>query len=225
MKNDTTGGMHYKRMAFKAETVEEDGTFTGYGSVFGNVDAYHEVVEPGAFTESIKRIKASGDPLPALWQHRSDQPIGGYTDLVEDKHGLKVAGFLMVKEIPQAAQAHALMKRRIVKGLSIGYYIEDASFNEKTEVLSLRKLDLREISPVTFPANDLAEVDGVKQICIAGRMPTMREFEGFLRDAGFSKSQAEAVARHGLKTAGRGEPDTHAMLATALDTYAQSLNF
>lgn len=42
------------------------GTFSGYGSVFGNVESYREIVAPGAFAESLAAIKASGDPLPAL---------------------------------------------------------------------------------------------------------------------------------------------------------------
>ena len=161
-RKDSSGIMQRKQFAFKADNVAEDGTFTGYGSVFGNMDSYREIVLPGAFSESIKAIKAAGDPLPMLWQHKSDQPIGGYTSLVEDSHGLKVTGFLLKDEVQQAKEAYALMKARIVKGLSIGYYVLQDSYNEKDNVRNLVKLDLREISPVTFPANVEAQVDNVK---------------------------------------------------------------
>ena len=221
-RKDSSQVLKHKQFAFKADKVSDDGTFAGYGSVFGNVDAYGEVVAPGAFAESIKRIKSSGDPLPMLWQHHSWEPIGGYDAdaLAEDAHGLKVAGWLMIEDIPLAKQAHALMKRRVVKGLSIGYYVEDESFNDKTGVLTLKKLDLREISPVTFPANDLANVDAVKQLVKAGKLPTLREFEEYLRDAGFSKAQACAIALRGLKYAERGDPDTAtAGIAAALDRF------
>lgn len=190
--------LQHKHFAFKAGNVSDDGTFDGYGSVFGNVDSYGEIVAPGAFADSLKLIKASGDPLPALWQHNSAQPIGGYDVLEEDDHGLKVAGWLLTKEIPLAAQAHALMKRRVVKGLSIGYYVDQSSLDEKTGIRTLSKLDLREISIVTFPANDLAQVDAVKAICRDGRLPSLKDFEDFLRESGFSKNQATTIASRGL---------------------------
>lgn len=194
--------MKHKQFAFKADAVNDDGTFTGYGSVFGNVDSYREIVAPGAFTESLKAIKASGDPLPALWQHRSGEPIGGFDKLEEDSYGLKVAGWLLKDEIPRAAEAYALMKRRVVKGLSIGYYVLEDSWNEKDRIRTLTKLELVEISIVTFPANDQAQIDSVKsmeQIIKAGKLPTLAEFEDFLRESGFSKSQATAIAGKGLK--------------------------
>lgn len=190
--------LQHKQFAFKADAVNDDGTFTGYGSVFGNVDSYREIVAPGAFAESLKAINDSGDPLPALWQHNADQPIGGYSQLAEDDRGLKVEGFLMVNELPLAKQAHALMQRRIVKGLSIGYYVLADSYDEKERVRTLTKLDLQEISIVTFPANVEAQIDAVKEKLRAGHLPTMSEFQKHLRQAGFSKTEAVAVANHGL---------------------------
>lgn len=193
----------HKQFAFKADAVNEDGTFTGYGSVFGNVDSYREIVAAGAFADSLKAIKASGDPLPALWQHRSGEPIGGYDLLEEDSRGLKVSGWLLKDEIPRAAEAYALMKRRVVKGLSIGYYVLEDSWNEKDRIRTLTKLELVEISIVTFPANAEAQVDSVKsfeQMIKAGNLPTLPEFEDFLRESGFSKTQATAIAGHGLKS-------------------------
>lgn len=199
------GALQRKQFAFKADKVDDDGTFSGYGSVFGNVDSYREVVAPGAFAESLKAIADSGDPLPALWQHRPDEPIGGYDLLAEDERGLKCAGWLMVKEIPLAAQAHALLKRRVVKGLSIGYYVEASDYNEKTGIRTLTKLDLQEISIVTFPANVEALVDDVKSKLSAGQLPSLKEFEKHLREAGFSKTQAAAIANGGLSKLLRSE--------------------
>jgi phage head maturation protease len=70
------------------KSVDDDGKFTGYGSVFGVVDSYREIVAKGAFADSLKAIKAKGRPVPVLWQHRSGQPIGVYDILVDDDHGL-----------------------------------------------------------------------------------------------------------------------------------------
>lgn len=187
--------LKHRNVAFKATAVGDSGTFSGYASVFDNVDDGNEIVSPGAFTESLAELKANGDPLPVLWQHNSSQPIGGSDMLVEDAHGLKTDGFLLIDDIPQAKAAHTLMKRRIVKGLSIGYYVRDSSYDEKTGVRTLKRLDLVEYSIVTFPMNELATVDNVKA---AAKLKTIRDFENFLRDVGgFGKDQAKAIASTG----------------------------
>lgn len=212
MQRKDTGGMLHKQIAFKAEAVKDDGTFSGYGSVFGNVDSYREIVAPGAFKASLAAIASAGDPLPALWQHQPDKPIGGYTSLKEDDHGLYVEGFLLKDDVQLAKEAYALMKRKLVKGLSIGYYVRADSYDEKTSIRTLTELDLREISPVTFPANDKAQVENVKtaltHMLKAGQLPAIKDFEDFLREAGFSKTQAAFIANNGLSKLHRGEPDS-----------------
>lgn len=183
----------------KADDLGADGTFSGYASVFGVVDSYNEVVAPKAFRESLKDIKATKRPLPALWQHRTAEPIGYYSELAEDETGLRVAGRLLVEDVPRAKEAHALMKAGVVSGLSIGYLVRDAARDEKTGIVTLKKLDLMEVSIVTFPANDASRIDAVKYKLARGYMPTIREFEGILREQGFSKSQAAIIANHGFK--------------------------
>lgn len=212
MKRKDSSGLEHKQVGFKADTVNEDGTFSGYGSVFGNVDSYDEIVAAGAFKTSLKTIADSGDPLPVLWQHNPALPIGGYTELSEDATGLKVAGFLLKDDVALAREAYALMRKRVVKGLSIGYYVRDSSYDEKTGIRTLKEVDLREISVVTFPANEQAQVENVKSalhhMLKAGELPNTRMFEDFLREAGFTKTQAAAIAVHGLSKLHRGEPDS-----------------
>jgi HK97 family phage prohead protease len=200
----------HREFAFKADTVNDDGTFSGYASVFGVVDSYNEIVAPGAFKKSLAEIEASGDPLPALWQHRSGEPIGGYTDLAEDDRGLKVSGFLMKDEIDRAREAYALLKKRVVKGMSIGYYVIDSSWNDKEKIRTLKEVELVEISIVTFPANADAQVDAIKSKLAHGDLPTLPQFEQFLREAGFSKTKAAVIANRGLahllRSESAGEP-------------------
>lgn len=180
------------------KAVSDDGLFSGYGSVFGEVDSYREVVAPGAFAESLAQIKAKGRPVPVLWQHRSGEPIGVYSALSEDSHGLKVEGQLVL-EVGRAKEAHALMKAGAVSGLSIGYYVREDSWDEKERIRTLKKLDLVEVSLVTFPANDEARVDTIKSKLAHGSLPSLSEFEQLLREAGFSKSQSAVIANRGLK--------------------------
>lgn len=182
---------------YKAEDVDDAGRFKGYASVFGNIDHGRDIVAKGAFSECLKAWKEGGDPMPVLWQHMSHTPIGGSDVLQEDSKGLYTEGWLLVDQIPQAKIAHTLMKRRVVKGMSIGYYIRGDSWDEKERVLTLTKLDLVEYSIVTFPMNDQALIDDVKSRGGAS-CDTVREFEGFLRDVGgFSVAQAKRLAAGG----------------------------
>jgi HK97 family phage prohead protease len=197
-------------LSIKAAGVADDGTFEGYGSVFGVVDSYQEVVAPGAFADSLAELAQKSRTVPVLWQHRQDQPIGVYLDIVEDDTGLAVKGQLLINDVAQAKEAHALMKAGAVTGLSIGYWVRESSFDEKTGIRTLTKLDLVEVSLVTFPANDDARVEAVKFKLAHGQLPTIREFEKLLREAGFSKQQAAAVATKGfaelLQREAEGDP-------------------
>lgn len=190
-------------------TSKDKGTFEGYGSVFGVVDSYNEIVAPGAFSESLSEIKKKGRPLPVLWQHRSSEPIGIFEKLKEDDHGLECEGRLAIgRSVARADEAFALMDMGAVSGLSIGYFVREDSYDEKTKIRTLKRLDLVEISVVTFPANDDARVEVVKMKLAHGQMPTLREFELMLRADGFTKTQAAIVASRGLKELlDRGDPE------------------
>lgn len=205
-KDATPKGMQHKEFGFKAD-VKEDGKFSGYGSVFGNTDSYGEIVAPGAFAASLAAIKQAKRILPALWQHRSGEPIGGFDTMSEDSYGLKVEGFLVLED-PTAKRAHVMMKAGIITGMSIGYYVRKSSYDEKTGIRTLLELDLVEISVVTFPANEAAQISDVKSTVESGKLPTLPEFEKFLREAGgFSKTQAAAIAGKGLRPLLRSESD------------------
>jgi HK97 family phage prohead protease len=198
-------------VALDLKAVGDDGTIEGYGSIFGNVDAYGEVVEPGAFADSLAAVAAGERTVKMLWQHDSWQPIGVWDELKEDRRGLKVKGRLLTDVSPKAAEAHGLIKAGAMEGLSIGYRVVDAGPHpKKPGVYQLRKLDLREVSPVTFPANEKATIEQVKHILAMGELPTPREFEKFLRDAGgFSKRLAAAIAAKATPHL-RGDPDGQA---------------
>ncbi len=191
--------LKYRDIGFKMDAVADDGSFEGYGSVFGVVDSYDEVVAPGAFAASLADLKASGRKLPALWNHSSNEPIGAYDSLVEDGKGLKVTGRLMIAEVAKAREIHALMKAKVISGLSIGYWVKDASYDQETGIVTLKELKLREISVVTFPANDESRIETVKAKLSVGGSPTLREFETFLRDAGWSRADATRIASKGYR--------------------------
>lgn len=175
--------------------ADKPGLVEGYGSVFGIEDSYGDVVAPGAFKDSIAAWKAKGRMPAMLWQHNSDQPIGTWTDVEEDAVGLKCTGQLLLA-VPGGEQAYEHLKAGTINGLSIGFQTVERSWNSETDVRTLLKIDLWEVSLVTFPANDSARVQSVKA---ALGIRTIRQFEDFLRDAGFSVDAAKAIAARGFK--------------------------
>lgn len=204
--------------ALEVKAAGEAGEFEGYASTFGDVDQGGDVVEPGAFMESVVQARKAGRTIPMLWQHDQREPIGVWSDIAEDARGLFVKGQLLIEDDPLARRAHKLLKARALGGLSIGYSIPAggaAMDDRRPGVRRLKKVDLREVSLVTMPMNIRAKVTSVKSILDGGRMPTVREFEEFLRDAGgFSKSLAAAIASKAAPHL-RGDPEAKASDALA----------
>ena len=181
------------------KAIEDDGTFSGYGSVFDVVDSYKDIVLPGAFKKSLADYEARGKMPKMLWQHASWEPIGVWTKMVEDEKGLYVEGRLIM-EVERAREAHALLKAGAVDGLSIGYDTPKggAEFNEEENVLELKQINLWETSIVTFPANQDAMIDQVRHKMAAGQELSIREMEALLRDAGMSKTDAMTLLATGF---------------------------
>lgn len=198
------------QIPLEIKSVSETGVFSGYGSVFHNEDSYGDVVRPGAFKKSLAEWAKKGRLPPMLWQHDRREPIGVFTKMVEDEKGLFVEGRLLIDDIPQARAAYALLKEKALGGMSIGYREILIEQDHDEKVTNLLELDLWEVSVVTFPANEEATVDSVKSALASGGLPTLPEFEKFLRDAGFSKSQSVAIASHGLRQLLRDADDTEA---------------
>lgn len=179
--------------------------FSGYGAVFGNVDAYGDVISPGAFADTLTAAQKSGVFPAMLSQHggwgmtaQDLTPVGVWSSLAEDGIGLKLDGVLA--PTPRGQELGVLMKmkpRPAIDGLSIGYIAKEWTPRSKPEEprRTLKKIDLIEISPVTFPANGKARVISVKSLA-----DNERDLEAWLqRDAGLSRKEAQIVITKGFK--------------------------
>lgn len=186
-----------RNFTFDVKAVDEEGHFSGYGSVYNVIDAYREIVAPGAFAATLRKWAGRNRLPPALWQHRSAEPVGPFTKMVEDERGLYVEGQLLVKDVQRAREARALMQAKAVDGLSIGFNSVVEEWNSETKLLTLKEIDLWEVSIVTFPANADSLVTEVRSMFTDGNVPSIKEIEEVLRDAGFSRSQAKAFVGHG----------------------------
>lgn len=214
--------MKTKDFALKIKEVKDEGSFEGYASVFGVRDSYNESVEPGAFVESLVRHKREGTSPMMLWQHDSWSPIGIWEDLAEDSKGLWAKGRLL-RGVQKADEALILMKEGAITGLSIGYREVDTAPPENGGPRKLIKLDLREVSIVSFPANRRARVESVKSEHLEefarrlrdGDPMPIKEFEDILREAGVPKAMAVAIASHGYAKAVRSESEGEKANTTA----------
>lgn len=148
--------MEYKSFAFELKgSNDATGDFEGYLAVFGNTDSDSDVVVKGAFKVSI----ASKRTIVILWQHIQTEPIGMFTELSEDDHGLFVKGKLAIAT-QQGDRAYKLLKMGALDGLSIGYITLQS--DKVKGVRYIKECKLMEGSIVTFPANTEATVTDVK---------------------------------------------------------------
>jgi len=142
------------------KSLEDGGYFSGYASVFNVEDNHNDIILPGAFGRSLSH-KHAGRDIKLLWQHRNDEPIGLITKLVEDSHGLYVEAKLLL-DVARGREAYSLLKTGAMKGLSIGFIVKKYERDAKTGSRVIYEADLWEISLVTFPANEKAQVISLK---------------------------------------------------------------
>jgi len=189
----------------KSGKMSDDGRYReieGYGAVFGNVDSYNEIIEPGAFANSI----AVKEPKMA-WQHDLRELVGRWDEYREDNNGLMMRGRIATRT-ERGADAVELLELGALKGLSIGFNTVKSEMDHDKGIRRLLEIDLWEVSLVSVPANPLANVTGFKSI------ETTREFEVALRKLGFSRTDAKCIASHGFTAwAGQREAGDHAEMA------------
>ena len=167
---------------------ENKGEFTGYASVFGNVDLGGDIVERGAFQKSLRR--KGYRKVKMLYQHDTKQPIGVFDMIKEDENGLFVKGRLAM-QTQKGREVYELMKMGAIDGLSVGYRVDAKGYHydDKKRKRRLKEVDLMEISAVTFPMNPKANLVSVKSD------RTIREWETFLREeGGLSRSESKMGA-------------------------------
>jgi HK97 family phage prohead protease len=150
--------LQFKTIPFEIEEkAGEKGIVRFYASIFGNVDSYGDIVEKGAFTESL----ANRSPV-MVWSHNWDEPIGKPFAREDDK-GLFVEAQL-VMEVQRAKEAYHLMKSGTITEFSFGYRVIESFVDEKG-YRHLTKIDLYEVSPVMIGANPLTTLVDVKSAC------------------------------------------------------------
>lgn len=175
-----------------------DGTVEGYFATYDREpDSYGDVIAPGAFTRTIAEWRekmARGLYIPLLYGHDTSDPkynIGRIVSIEDDERGPHI-----VAEFDGDNEVAQKVRRLVAQGrlyqFSFAYAVRDAgpvdidgfSANE------LRDLDLYEVSLVQIPANQHAEVTGIK----AGRRNSAKDADELRSIADHARAITEAIA-------------------------------
>lgn len=195
--------LHCGLVEVKFAKDAQPGAFSGYGAVFDNEDLGGDVILAGAFKDTLAEWKGLGKLPKMLWQHGLDDnrmPVGVWTRIEEDDKGLVVEGRLIALDTDRGKTLHEGMLSGAIDAMSITYIAHDVIYGTKEgePYRTIRKLDLYEVGPVLFGMNEDALIGEAKA---AKDIKTIRDFEAFLRDAGYSKANATAIASRGFKAA------------------------
>lgn len=173
--------------------------FAGYASKFNGIDAYGDMILPGAYADTL----ANRDRPVLMMRNHWEGVIGKWTTLAEDDQGLYVEGELTPGH-SLAQDTYALLKHGAIHGLSIGYFAEDEEegIADERRVRILKKINLVEISVVDNAADLGAKVTNVKEL------HQLKDIEALLRSRGFSRSEATAIVAQ-IKSIAHGERDAH----------------
>lgn len=102
-------------------------------------------------------------PMPLLWLHRQEQPIGWVTAARVTPQGIPITARIEKGVLPYIDEVWTLIKNRLVRGLSIGWVPL-----ERPEMVNghrrYSKWALREVSAVTIPANTQTTIAVVKSL-------------------------------------------------------------
>jgi HK97 family phage prohead protease len=161
------GRIMAKMREIKMEVVESEeegkiGMIEGYASTYGNTDLGGDVVEKGAFTQTLKHKNNS---VPLLLDHGyKTTDIAGIAYLEDDEKGLYLKAEMPL-DIPEVANAYKKTKFMIERGgkmgLSIGYDTVKALPGEDG-TRRLKELALHEVSITPFPMNTEAQIMAAK---------------------------------------------------------------
>jgi HK97 family phage prohead protease len=170
---------------FKADST--DGRIKGYGAYYGNIDRGMDVIRQGAFSDIKRSIKM-------LYQHNASKLLGTWDIVKEDSKGLLVEGNINMNTT-LGRDVYELAKSGALSDMSVGFKTQDYEYDSQS-TRHIKKAELFEVSLVTFPMNEKANILSVKSSDIENE----RDFEHFLKQAGYSNKHAKIITTHGFKT-------------------------
>lgn len=198
---------------------DDRGSLSGVASTYGNEDLVGDVFQKGAFSDWLQK----GQSVHLLYGHdetRMDNILGRAT-FFEKGNELRFDAQIDL-ELPNGETAYRLVKKGLLDSVSVRGVSGEYSFNDKGGRI-FKKVDLKELSLVPFPANPKALITAVKSIN-RSEIGNIRDFEAFLRESGFSKSEAVAIASKGYRAIHQsGSDDKLQSVLKSLDNTLQTM--
>src|SRR5690606_5857475 len=143
------------RLFVETKIIGDDaGAISGLAWKFGTPDRIGDWIEPGAF-------KGAKLPIPMLFGHDMNDPVGTWDVAEEKADGLHITGKLLVDDVARAREVRALVKSGAVRGLSLGFITRKASARTGGG-RTIKSLELLEASLVTIPMHADAKVRSAK---------------------------------------------------------------
>ncbi len=151
--------MERKALVTEFKVDRQKRMIEGYASTFGNRDLVNDVVTRGAYKNTLARV----GKIKAMRDHK--HPIGTLSHAEEDSTGLFVRK--AISDTPLGQETVTLVEDGVLDAMSIGYETVKSNYELHTDgqrARMLKELKLREVSIVTFPANEAALITGVKSL-------------------------------------------------------------
>lgn len=135
-------------------SVTDAGEIEALAWPFHTADRIGDMIEPGAF----KGIKL---PLPMLFGHDHNDPVGSWTYAEERPDGLHLKGKLLVDEVARAREVRAFVKAGSASSVSISFIVRKAKARPGGG-RTISDLEMLEASLVTIPMHPGARVTSAK---------------------------------------------------------------
>ena len=124
-------------------------------------DRMGDIVDPAGVSYNL--------PIPFLWQHNSEAPIGNVMMCNQTSAGIKVKVSMPKTDVPGVVkdrldEAYQSIKMGLVRGLSIGFAPLEYSYMEDTGGYRFARWEWLELSAVTIPANMEASIATIKSM-------------------------------------------------------------
>ena len=209
-----------------SDVTVNDAGYSGHAAIFNVVDAYGTAFKPGAFA---KTLQERGERIPALYQHNPSWPIGRHRELKEDDAGLYV-DVAVIEDAIYGKEAMSLLRGGVPLGQSFGFEtIKSRPYEEADEdtldfshaprwaqnpdnrdwIWIIEEVRLWETSIVTFPANELADIDDVRAIAEADAIASLTErIRGGTLSSVHEPLIADLVAAYQQRPEPKPDPDT-----------------
>jgi len=159
-------------------------TFEGFASTYEK-DLDGDIIVKGAFGDSLSQS------IPILYQHNHQEPIGITILAKEDSKGLYIQAQLPKDDTLVSGRVIPQMKIGSIKCMSIGFSVNRKDIEVKADGRYLNKVNLKEISLVTFPSNTGSKVNSFKsELKDVLELKNKRELEKHLRELGMSRKAA-----------------------------------